>query len=119
MCGAIPPLPNMSSWRSASLSTGTLPLLLVVFFLGRTCYLSADSLLNLSDITSKFCTDAMLVTADSCTVIHTQFVGMFTRCGYEVPGMILLHNLKGAMQLITVKLCLCMFHLAPVTISMH
>jgi hypothetical protein len=34
--------------------------------------------------------------------------------GYEVPGMILLHNLKGAMQL-----DLSMFQLAPVMISTH
>jgi hypothetical protein len=35
------------------------------------------------------------------------------QCGYEVSEMVLLHNL------IVVKTCLCMFKLAPVTISLH
>jgi hypothetical protein len=38
-------------------------------------------------------------------------------CGYNVPGMILLHILKGAMHLIVVKTCMWMFQLAPVTVS--
>jgi positive regulator of sigma E activity len=37
----------------------------------------------------------------------------YTRCGYEVPGMILLRDL------ILVKLCLCMVQLAPATVSTH
>jgi hypothetical protein len=43
----------------------------------------------------------------------------YTWCGHEIPGIILLRDLKAAVYLIVVKLCLCMFQLAPVMISKH
>jgi len=45
--------------------------------------------------------------------------GMYKWCGYEVLGMLLLHDLKVAMQLTTVKTCLCVFQLARVMASMY
>jgi hypothetical protein len=44
---------------------------------------------------------------------------MWETCDYEVPGIILLRNLKRATRLDLVETCLCMFQLVRVTISTH
>jgi len=49
----------------------------------------------------------------------SKFYGGLIQSGYEVPRMILLRDLKGPYDLIVIKTCLCMFQLAPITISAH
>jgi hypothetical protein len=48
---------------------------------------------------------------------HTLFC-LYTWCGFEAPGMILLCN-RELWNCIVVKTCLCMFQLASVTLSVH
>jgi hypothetical protein len=46
-------------------------------FMGRTYYLNSDFILNLSNIASKFCTVALLVTVDFQTLFCTGVVDVF------------------------------------------
>jgi hypothetical protein len=75
-------------------------LLFIIIFLGRTYYIMAASLLNLSDITSKFWTVTIFVIVDLKTIFHAQFICLFMIClliKYHMPSS------RGSL-VITVKL---------------
>jgi len=56
---------------------------------------------------------------DWYSVLSMTVTSVIEICSYEVPGMILLRDLQGAMRLLAVNTCLCMFKLETITISTH
>jgi hypothetical protein len=63
---------------------------LIIFFLGRTCYLYTDWMLRLSDITSNICTDAIFVT--NCWLTNSILCTM-CRYVYDVSSSQVSHTL--------------------------
>jgi len=72
------------------------------------------------EILTKTALHCMRIFEDQHLKGQCTYIIKHTCCGYEVPGIMLLCNfVREPRNLIVVRTCFCMFHLASVMISMH